>query len=40
MKYCPKCGSLVDDNEMYCPNCGMPLEANKQRGDYYENNEK
>ncbi len=30
MKYCPNCGSQVDDQIKFCTNCGAPLQENNQ----------
>lgn len=27
MKYCPKCGTQMDDNLSFCPSCGAPTAA-------------
>ncbi len=27
MKYCPKCGSEVDDSNVYCPKCGTRIDG-------------
>jgi len=26
VKYCPRCGSIVDEKDEFCPNCGLPLK--------------
>lgn len=31
MKYCPKCGTQVEDHVNFCPNCGENLDPNGAR---------
>lgn len=38
--YCPKCGTKIEDHQRYCPSCGELIDADTQRDNRSEGNDR
>ena len=34
---CKKCGQEIEEGKQFCPSCGIPVEANAQTPERYQN---